>query len=82
MKHCALIANRPIRSEHAFIVYGTALGLFAESDEWNDIHHHWAAELARRRERGQEFDAYIFEWREDHWALCGSLYDMREMTAR
>ena len=75
MNYSALIATRLVSSECPYIVYSLTYWLISAAHDLDGARRLWKSELAKWRERGRESDAFIFEWRENGWTLCGSLYD-------
>ncbi len=75
MKYRARIASREISSEQPYIVYSHTDGVLATGENFEEAKRFWTVALAQERERGKESDCMLFGWRDDHWALCGSLYD-------
>lgn len=76
MKHSATIAGRNVCSNSEFILFSNTRGLVGEVNDYQHAKAMLTADVARHAERGQETDAFLFQWAHDHWRSVGSLYDI------
>lgn len=82
MKYRAPIASADVGSDDVYVVYSPTKGVIGSASDRAQARQILEEQMAQCRERGRESDAMLFEWREDHWRMSGSLYDQPAESVR